>query len=259
MENLRITIVQTDLVWENIKENLENHYQLIKNLRGKTDLIVLPEMFTTGFSLNVKSVAQNMKSETVIWLKSMANELNVALTGSFICEENNQFFNRQLFVFPNGDFQFYDKRHLFRMGDENNIFTSGNKQVIVNFKNWRINLFTCYDLRFPVWSRNKNNYDLAIYVANWPESRKKVWQTLLAARAIENQIYVVGVNRVGIDGMNIKYSGNSLIIDAKGNQIVETNENKIEVKTFELTYSELENFRKSFPVFLDADEFEIKI
>ena len=257
MKNLRISIVQSDLVWEDIDENLSYHYSLIKDLKNKTDLIVLPEMFTTGFSLNVDLVAQNMQSETVNWMKNTAKELNLAITGSFICKEKNQYFNRQLFVFPEGNYEFYDKRHLFRMGDENKIFTSGKKQVIVNLKGFRIQLFTCYDLRFPVWSRNKNNYDLAIYVANWPEARKNVWSTLLKARAIENQIFVVGVNRVGVDGMNLSYSGNSAVIDAKGNAILETIEHKTEVKTIEISLNELENFRKTFPVLLDGDEFEI--
>lgn len=257
MKNLRITIVQSDLVWENISQNLQNHYNLIKDLKHKTDLIVLPEMFTTGFSLNVEQFAQNMQSETVKWMKNTAKELSVALTGSFMCEENNRYFNRQLFVYPDGKFDFYDKRHLFRMGDEQKIFTRGEKQVIVKYKDWRINLLTCYDLRFPVWSRNKNNYDLAIYVANWPDSRKNVWKTLLSARAIENQIYVVGVNRVGVDGMNLNYSGNSTVIDAKGNSIIETEEYKSEIKTVEISLDELESFRKTFPVLLDGDDFEI--
>lgn len=257
MKNLRISLVQSDLVWEDIDENLSYHYSLIQDLKNKTDLIVLPEMFTTGFSLNVNSVAQTMQSETVIWMKNTAKELNSAITGSFICEEKNQYFNRQLFVFPDGNYEFYDKRHLFRMGDENKIFTSGKKQVIVNLNGFRIKLFTCYDLRFPVWSRNKNNYDVAIYVANWPEARKNVWSTLLKARAIENQIFVVGVNRVGVDGMKLKYSGNSAVIDAKGNEILETAEHKTEVKTIEISLDDLENFRKAFPVLLDGDEFDI--
>ncbi|HBF88336.1 MAG TPA: amidohydrolase [Bacteroidales bacterium] len=258
MTNLRVSIVQSDLIWEDVSANLSHHYELIKNLKGKTDLIVLPEMFTTGFSLQVKQLAQTMNSKTIDWLTQTARELNVAISGSVIIQENDNFYNRHFFVHPDQKINYYDKRHLFRMGDEHKRFTAGSKQVIVNYKNWRINLLTCYDLRFPVWSRNRNNYDLAIYVANWPDSRKFVWNTLLSARAIENQIYVIGVNRVGIDGMNLNYSGNSKIIHPKGHAISEIEEYKQNVITTKILKSELEDFRKAFPVLLDSDRFEIE-
>jgi len=199
-----------------------------------------------------------MTGDTVLWLKEMAMKRNCAIAGSMIIKEDNKFFNRFIFVKPDGKLNYYNKKHLFRMANEHEHYSAGEKKVIVNYKGWRINLLVCYDLRFPVWSRNKNDYDLLIYVANWPTSRISQWNTLLAARAIENQAYIVGVNRIGSDGNNFNYSGSSQIINPKGEKLIDNNINKDIIETAELDYDSLIHYRENFSVYLDADDFEIK-
>lgn len=258
IENLKISIVQTSLFWEDKAANLRMLEELILPLKEKTDVIVLPEMFTTGFTMNAKNFAESMNGPTVKWMRTMARELNTRIFGSIIIEENGHFYNRLIWVEPWDIFGTYDKRHLFRMANEHHHYTPGKSKLIESIKGWRICPLICYDLRFPVWSRNKNDYDVLIYIANWPEKRNHAWKTLLMARAIENQCFVIGVNRVGEDGNGISYSGDSAVINPKGEIISTTKANEINVETLDLNYNELAEYRKVFPVGLDADDFEIK-
>lgn len=266
MQDLSITIIQTDLFWENVTANLASLEEKIAQISLPTDLIILPEMFTTGFTMNAKTMAEPMNFTTFKWMKQQAKRTQAVITGSFIVKEDSQFFNRLVWMRPDGSFETYDKRHLFRMGEEDKTFTAGTKRLIVELKGWRICPLICYDLRFPVWSRNicskienqksKIDYDLLIYVANWPSVRSQVWDTLLQARAIENQCFCVGVNRTGKDGMGLEYSGNSAIIDFKGNQLFYQKDTEI-IENQILKKEQLEDFRRKFPAYLDADEFEI--
>lgn len=269
MDDLKITIIQSSLHWENKEMNLNMFSQKINDITESTDLIILPEMFTTGFSMSPKKFAEPMNGATVSWMQEKAKEKNCVITGSFICEENEKCFNRLVWVNPDGSYSTYDKRHLFRMANEDAHYSAGQKRIIVELKGWKICPMICYDLRFPVWSRNKlvqgskedtnpqYEYDLLIYVANWPEVRSYPWKTLLLARAIENQSYVVGLNRVGNDGNKIYHSGDSAVINARGEIISKTKPQEESTETITLNYSELHAYRKSFPAMLDADAFEI--
>jgi omega-amidase len=257
-EILNIAVFQFDLAWEDPVANRLKIDQLLQETDEKTDVVFLPEMFTTGFSMNVSELAEPMDGETIQWMKKRCQEHQLALCGSLIISENNHFFNRLVFVEPSGKIQFYNKRHLFTMGNEESHFEKGMERLIVQYKGWRICPLICYDLRFPVWSRNRNDYDLLVYSANWPENRKDVWNTLLRARAIENQTYVVGANRVGVDGQKIAYSGNSQIFDTKGNCLSESNEDDEMIISAEISYSEMDKFRTSFTVLNDADSFSIE-
>jgi Predicted amidohydrolase len=255
---LRISMVQTSILWENKGGNLSAFEKQLARLKGRTDIAVLPETFTTGFSVNIAALADNMAGDTITAVKSWAKKYGFAITGSLFAEDNGLFFNRAFFVTPEGDIYTYDKRHLFRMGNEHKIFSAGEKLTIVRYKDWNICLQICYDLRFPVWSRNVNNaYDLLIYMANWPDPRINVWNTLLPARAIENCCYVCGVNRVGTDGMGLVYSGCSSIYDPKGDRIAHAPKNKIMTRTCVLDKGSLDRFREKFPVWKDADSFQI--
>lgn len=288
--NLKITIIQSELHWENAAKNLAMFTDKIASITETTDVIVLPEMFTTGFTMNAKPLAETMNGNTVAWMKEQAKIKNAAVVGSLVITENNLYFNRLIWAQPDGKISFYNKRHLFRMANEHETYSAGNSRIIVEYKGWKICPLICYDLRFPVWSRNKEfkvdslkfkvdhsqeclssptthhpslithhspAFDLLIYVANWPEARKEPWCKLLEARAIENQVYVVGVNRVGKDGKDIPYSGNSAVIDPKGNVISNITEHQNCIQTIELNRQELDVFREKFPVGLDGDEFEI--
>lgn len=272
MEDLKITIIQSNLHWENKAKNLKLFSQKIDAISDKTDLIVLPEMFTTGFSMKPKEFAEPMDGPTVTWFNEQAKKKDCVVTGSFICEEGGNYFNRLVWANPDGECVIYDKRHLFRMANEDEHYTAGLKKTIVELKGWKICPLICYDLRFPVWSRNtrvkqqsqpadKENinyeYDVLIYVANWPEVRSYPWKTLLLARALENQCYVVGVNRVGNDGNAIYHSGDSAVINARGVVISNTKPHEETTETVALNYEELKAFRKTFPAMLDADEFQI--
>lgn len=254
---LRISLLQIDIKWEDKAYNLEKVRRHIIELAGKTDLVVLPEMFSTGFSMNSHNLAESNDDETISLLKKWAKEYNIAICGSYIATQDNKYYNRGFFI---SDEQacFYDKRHLFRMGDEPKHFSSGNSHCIIEHKGFKICLLVCYDLRFPVWARNYGNkYDLLIYTANWPQSRIKVWNTLLDARAIENLSYVCGVNRVGEDGINIKYNGQSALVDFKGNKIVHITEPEEKVVTVEISKQDLIKFREKFAVWKDADPFTL--
>jgi omega-amidase len=256
MEDLKISLIQTNLFWENKHLNLESQSNLISKITG-ADLIVLPEMFTTGFSMNVRQLAEPMDGSTVQWMKGKAGETGAAIAGSTIIEESGNFYNRFLWVTPDGQVQHYDKRHLFAIGDENLHYTPGNSRVTIEWKGWKIRPMICYDLRFPVWSRNHDDYDLLLYVANWPSPRHHVWKNLLISRALENQCWCVAVNRTGSDGMNLNYLGDSGVIDPRGSaQWMGENDS---VQTFRLSYTDLVEFREKFPILRDRDEFDLTL
>ena len=255
-ETLNVAVFQFDLIWENPIRNRNEIDRLLANAPENTDVVFLPEMFTTGFTMNAFAMAENMDGETVRWMTKRAAEFQAALCGSLIISENNAFYNRLLFVEPSGAVHFYDKRHLFSMGGEDVSFRRGAKRLIVNYKGWRFCPLICYDLRFPVWARNRMEYDLLIYSANWPQSRTEVWNTLLKARAIENQCYVVGANRVGEDGQGISYSGNSQLVGPKGKVLSGLPDGHSGVLSASLSFDEMSRFRASFPVLNDADDFD---
>lgn len=258
MENLAISIIQTQLYWENASKNRKHFSELIKTI-SSTDLIILPETFSTGFTMNVDKAAESMSGPTMEWLAKEADKKNAVIGGSLIIRDNNQVFNRFIFMQPDGNFKFYNKRHLFRMGDEHLSFTQGTERLIFEYKGWKICPQICYDLRFPVYSRQNLNeeYDLLIYVANWPAIRVTAWEKLLYARAIENQCYVAAANRILPDGNGVDHIGNSMLIDPKGNKIWKASDSKEEIVTKSMNLTELNEFRKKFPVGEDADDFEI--
>ncbi|MDP3558158.1 MAG: amidohydrolase [Bacteroidota bacterium] len=259
---MKVTIIQTKLFWEDRDKNLEHFNSLIDKINEPTDLIVLPEMFTTGFSMSPEKIAEQHLSTSYNWLLKIAKEKNAIITGSIATKEDGNFFNRLHWVEPNGNSSFYDKRHLFRMAKEDEKYTAGKEKIIKTFGDWKIMPLVCYDLRFPVWSRNFKNhkatYDVLIYVANWPEVRNYPWKQLLIARAIENQCYVIGVNRIGKDGNDFNHSGDSMVINPRGEIISKTKANEESIETISLDKIYLEEFRKLFPVALDSDDFELK-
>ncbi|KAA6342093.1 omega-amidase [termite gut metagenome] len=258
MCQLRLSIVQTDIVWEDKQANLRNLKDKLEKLSGTTDLIVLPEMFSTGFSMKSHVLAEPVSDNTITTLRKQAARYQFAIAGSFIARENNAYYNRGFFLTPQGEAFFYDKRHLFRPGREGEYFSSGNRRVIIPYCGWNICVMVCYDLRFPVWSRNVNNeYDLLIYVANWPSPRRRVWDTLLEARAIENLSYVCGVNRVGTDGGILHYDGGSAVYSPKGEKLTAIPDGKECVETISLDLSSLRTFRERFSVWKDADSFTL--
>jgi len=253
MENLKISIVQADMVWENALANRRKYDDALADIT-ESELIIFPEMFTTGFSMRPEMHYEPMNGPSVSWMQEVAQQKNAAVLGSLIVEENKQFFNRAVWVFPNGDLEIYDKRHLFTMGQEPEHYSPGRTKSIIHFKGWKICPLICYDLRFPVWARNTDDYDLLIYMANWPSSRHHVWKNLLVARAIENQCYCAGVNRCGTDGNGLNYRGNSALVSPKG--MPHFLGEQEEIKSFDLSYSELHNFRMKFPVLNDRDSFQ---
>ena len=256
MMNLRLSLVQTDLVWEDPAANCAQLEERLADLAGKTDVVVLPEMFATGFSMS-PSGAEIGRGPVLQWMQVQASRLGALMIGSLKVKQQNSFLNRLYAVHPDGSFVSYDKRHLFRMGAENEFYQAGDKQVIVSYKGWNLAVFICYDLRFPVWSRNVGMaYDAAIYVANWPAPRANAWRTLLQARAIENLAYVVGVNRVGTDANNLSYAGDSLLVDFKGGLQLDL-QAKDQILTSELSAVDLADFRAKFPAHLDADLFSL--
>ncbi len=257
-ESLFVTLVQAHLAWEDREANFSSIEKLLKQNVKETDIIVLPEMFSTGFSMNATALADVPGGTTYKWMSEIAGHYDAVVCGSVIVIEDDYYYNRFIWMQPTGEWSCYDKRHLFRMGDENKIFTAGEKRKVVTWRGWNICPLICYDLRFPVWGRNRNDYDLLIYVANWPAARDEVWQTLLKARAIENQCYVAGVNRVGADGRDIIYSGNSLLIDPRGTPVANAGYNNQCVITGKLNKQALTDFRNKFPVHLDADKFSIE-
>ena len=255
---MKITLIQPDIIWENKLLNLGRLRDLISSAPVATEIVVLPEMFNTGFSVHPYNLSENPFSETFDWMKDIAKEYDLGICGSYIVKENNQFFNRWIFVSPENEVWSYDKRHLFSPAGEDRLFTKGIKRVIFTFRGLRICPNVCYDLRFPVWSRVQKDYDLLINSANWPESRRDVWLTLLKARAIENQCYVAGVNRIGIDGEGIKYCGDSMIIDPKGVIIGSDKMNEECLISGEIFLEQLSDFRNKFPALNDADNFTIE-
>ena len=260
MSSLTISIIQSELFWEDKQANLSMFETKIMGIQERTEIVVLPEMFSTGFSMRPKQMAESMEGETVSWMKKIAAAKKIILTGSVIITENGHFYNRLLWVLPNGELGFYDKRHRFAFAGEDKEYTAGNKRLIASVKGWKINLQVCYDLRFPVWARQQPGdtleYDVLLYVANWPERRSTAWKTLLAARAIENQCYVIGVNRVGNDGNNIYHSGDSMVIDALGN-ILYHKTGEEDIHTLLLQKDLLQEIREKFPFWKDADHFKI--
>ena len=259
-QKLEVCIVQTHLVWNGTKENLEHISDLLHQLTQKPDLIVLPEMFNTAFVMNPELIAERKDGVSTNWMKQQAQIHQAVIAGSICIEENNQFYNRFLAVYPDGHIFQYDKRHLFRLANEQNFFTSGNKTIVFDVKGWKIKPLVCYDLRFPVWSKNRYTnqsyeYDVLIYVANWPIFRSHVWKTLLLARAMENQAYVVGVNRIGKDGNGVPHSGDSMIIDPKGIPLYTALPDTEEIHCLSLEYNALTKYRKDIEIGPDWDRF----
>ncbi len=257
-ETLDIALIQSNLTWENPAQNRITFTQKITAIPKDIDLILLPEMFTTGFTMNAVNVAETMDGDTVQWLKEMAREKNCAIAGSLIIQENDCYYNRLIFMFPNGDLKYYDKHQLFTLAKEQEVFTAGKEEVIIDYKGWKIKLQICYDLRFPVWARNTTDYDVLLYVASWPKPRISAWDTLLKARAIENMCYCIGANRVGLDGKGYEYNGHSGVYDVLGNSVLE--ENPIEKETVlyaTLSKAHIEGIRKKLPFLEDADRFTL--
>lgn len=264
MQDLKVTIVQADLVWENKRANLDRFTEILRDVNG-SDLIILPEMFSTGFSMRSKDLAENMMGESVTWMRDIATKKNAVICGSLMIEDDEQFYNRLIWMEPDGMCSFYDKRHLFSLAGEEKHYTPGKHKIFPEVQEWKVLPLICYDLRFPVWSRQSppytelgtNPYHLLVYVANWPERRVYAWEHLLIARAIENQCYVVGVNRVGKDGNDVYHSGNSMVIDPMGQKICDIAHEEA-VKTLVLSGSQLQDIRSRLPFLDDRDEFELR-
>lgn len=266
MEKLIITTIQTNLHWENKTANLEMLEKKILGIAEKTNVVLLPEMFSTGFSMQPALFAETMEGETVNWMRHLAKQKNIILGGSIMVSENDVYFNRFIWMQPNGQFGFYDKRHCFSLAGEDQHYGSGNKRTIASVGGWKINLQICYDLRFPVWSRQQlqqdeqNNfnpeYDVLVYVANWPERRSNAWKTLLQARAIENQSFVFGVNRVGNDGNQIYHSGDTMVVDPMG-EVLYQNAHNEDIHTITIEKNKLREVREKLPFWKDGDGFLI--
>ena len=283
MSSLSVTLIQPDLQWEDKLSNLKMMEERICAIKEKTEVVILPEMFSTGFSMRPERLAETMAGNTIQWMKKISREKKIILTGSLIIEEGGNYFNRLIWMMPNGQFGFYDKRHRFAYAGEDEHYAAGDKRLIASVKGWKINLQVCYDLRFPVWARQQPpaltstafgltdladstsltestdlEYDLLIYVANWPERRIHAWKTLLQARAIENQCYTIGVNRVGKDGNQIYYSGDSMIVGPLG-ELIYQKTGEEDIFTFLLTKERLEEVRSKYPFWKDSDQFHILI
>ena len=266
MSSLTLSLVQTSLFWENKQANLNMLEEKIMGIKEKTEIVILPEMFSTGFSMKPESLAESMDGETVNWMKRVSANRKIVLTGSVMIAEEGNFYNRLIWVLPNGQLGYYDKRHLFAYGEEDKHYSPGQKRFIASVKGWKILLLVCYDLRFPVWSRQQSpidavernpEYDLIIYVANWPERRNHAWKTLLQARAIENQCYVAGVNRVGEDGTGIVHSGDSMLVGPLG-EVIFTEANNETIFTHTIQREDLDAIRNKLPFLKDGDDFIIQ-
>lgn len=254
---LQVALIQTHLVWENPIQNRQLLSQKIESLSDTVDIIVLPEMFTTGFTMNASDLAETMQGDSVNWMQSIAKQRQVAITGSLIIKEHNQFYNRLLFVHPDGHMDIYDKRHTFTLAGEDKVYASGTEKKIIHYKGWKLCPMICYDLRFPVWARNVEAYDVLLYVANWPIVRVQAWDTLLKARAIENMAYCIGVNRVGLDGNNHEYSGHSAVYDVLGNRIDQIPFDKEASEIVTLHKSDIETYRQKLNFLGDMDGFTL--
>jgi predicted amidohydrolase len=255
MSKLKCFLIQYDIIWEDKISNINYINSLLENLNPVNSAIFLPEMFNTGFSMNAPLIAEDMQGQTCTWMRKIAEKFNCLVAGSLAIKENSKYYNRFLWYFPDGSCKYYDKKHLFRMGEEEQTYTQGEKRIIIEFNGFRFLPIICYDLRFPVWIRNKNEYDVIVCCASWPESRQNTWNTLLRARAIENQCYALGINRIGNDP-NIKYCGDSQFINFKG-ECIESADCKKSIITREIDSEILQKFRIDFPVWKDMDSFEL--
>jgi predicted amidohydrolase len=254
MRDLTLTMIQTTLVWEDIDANLKHFDAEVDALNTPTDLIILPEMFSTGFSMSPEGSAEPMNGKAVTWMRNKAKAKNVVITGSLMVREHHHYYNRLIWAEPSGRLSTYDKKHLFRYAGEEKVYTAGKRRVTVELNGWKVRPFICYDLRFPIWTRNINQaYDLAIFVANWPAPRTAHWRILLQARAIENQIYVAAVNRVGEDGNGLQYDGFSTLIDPMGRRLFEK-EGQSCSQTLTVSHEDLVRYRAEFPAWMDADD-----
>lgn len=258
MQDLTLTLIQSELAWEDTPSNINRFDAETDTLKTATDLIILPEMFSTGFSMAAPDLAEQMDGAAICWMKKKAVEKNTVITGSVMVRDQKRFYNRLVWAWPDDTIATYDKKHLFRYAGEELIYTAGEQWLTVELNGWRIRPFICYDLRFPIWTRNlKHAYDLAIFVANWPAKRSAHWCALLKARAIENQCYVAAVNRVGKDGNGFEYDGHSTVIDPTGNVMFEKEQVPC-TKTLSLSYDALKDYREKFPAWMDADEDMVK-
>ncbi len=257
MTDLRVTLVQSDLHWEDKAANLRQFTEKLNGLAGVTSLVVLPEMFTTGFTMNAGPLAEPTDGPTLDWMRQQAHQLDAVVTGSIIARENGNYYNRLLWVRPDGTYQKYDKRHLFTLAEEQHTYTPGQERLLVELKGWTVLPLICYDLRFPAWSRNLEDYHLLLYVANWPEMRRRAWQSLLAARAIENQAYTIGLNRVGKDGKDFPYTGDSSVFDFAGEELLHLAQAE-GVFTLRLSFEAQEAFRRKLPFLADRDGVRIE-
>jgi omega-amidase len=254
MQDLKITLIQTELIWEDIPANLAAFDKKLDSIQQETDLIVLPEMFSTGFSMNAPELAESMDGAAVAWLLNQSENRHVDIAGSVIIKSRNCYYNRLIWASPDGSIRHYDKKHLFRMSGEEKVYQEGRTTLTVELNGWRIRPFICYDLRFPAWTRNSDTpYDIALFTANWPAIRVNQWKILLQARAIENQSYVIGVNRIGKDGNGISYNGYSSVIDPVGH-ILFQKKGRPWIHTESLSYSFLQDYRQSFPAWMDRDQ-----
>lgn len=256
-DELKIALIQSDLVWENPAQNRINFTKKIDTISEDVDVILLPEMFSTGFTMNAEKVAETMDGETVSWMKNLASKTDAAIVGSIVISENNKFYNRLLFVEPSGYISTYDKRHTFTLVGEEKVYTAGKEKVILHYKGWKMRPLICYDLRFPVWARNSEDYDVLLYVANWPKPRVSAWDVLLKARAIENMSYCIGVNRVGVDGVNSQYSGHSAAYDVLGDMVTSFKPNIEDIQIVTLEKRHIQAYRNKLKFLDDRDVFSI--
>jgi len=256
-DTLNVALVQTSLVWENPKANRTHIEDKVSSITA--DLIVLPEMFSSGFTMNASEVAETMDGETIAWLKALSKTKNAAIVGSLVIKENENYYNRLVFVEPNGTLTTYDKRHTFTLAGEHKVYTAGSEKTIIDYKGFKICPLVCYDLRFPVWARNSENYDVLIYVANWPKVRIAAWDALLKARAIENMSYCIGVNRVGLDGNNYEYSGHSAVYDVLGHRMDSIPESTETVEVITLEKSHITKYRERLGFLKDRDNFNLEV
>lgn len=255
---IKLSILQSTLTWHNSSQNLLHFSEKICQINEAVDIILLPEMFTSGFSMEPQEIAETMDGLAINWMVKTAKDVNSAIAGSLIIFEDGNYYNRFVFVHPSGEINYYNKRHLFTLAGEDKIYKAGSKKVIITYKGWKICPQVCYDLRFPVWSRNVENYDVLLYVANWPKPRITAWDTLLKARAIENLSYTVGVNRIGVDANNLEYNGHSSVYNCLGEQIVQTKENREDIVIVTLEKNHISEIRTKLNFLSDKDTFEIK-
>jgi len=256
-DELQIALVQTNLVWENPEQNRQNLNAKITSISNSVDLIILPEMFTSGFTMNASDVAETMSGETISWMIELAQKKDTAITGSLVIKDNEHYFNRLVFVHPNGKIDTYDKRHTFTLAGEHKVYKAGNKNITINYKGWKLKPLICYDLRFPVWARNTKDYDLLFYVANWPKVRISAWDALLQARAIENMSYCIGINRVGLDGNSFEYSGHSAAYDVLGKRIDTIPFDKEAIEIITIDKAHISVYRNKLGFLNDKDDFNL--